>query len=541
MPTSSTDLLKTILQECAAALPAPWYPSSLVQETGISRDALDGALDELRLAGLIRLTDWEQGKGQGYTVTANGQKLLQDHRLFDRLGTGPVPRTRPTPPVLNLAEGERPPGWERAKAVRDALLTPSRPIVTLSLIATNVLIFLGGLAIAWQDGVHNEYLSTPLGGVATNDEAEIARIRQADKIRFASGAMNLTAVAGQGQWWRLLGCCFVHFGLLHLALNMYGLYVLGRLLEQMWGGGRFLALYLITGLAGSCAGLIFSPQASLQAGASGAVCGILLSMGTWVFLNRPYLPPALASSWLRGVAINVFLIGFLSLMPGVGAAAHFGGAAAGLVVGVPLLYSRFGRGPQRWLGFLGVLIAPLLCLGLLETSAPFQRAEARGKVEQARKEEEPTPKEVALARQEVKQARARYVPRLLTAEDLSWKANNAVVAPLAQKLKKGEQIIPEEAKAALAEVAKVRAALQEVAAFLEKAEPSSEAAVNQGLASAQQYVTAWSKYFEQFAQCLDARGNWNCGNVNTLNAHIGDVNIATWRLGKSVLRLRDDG
>src|SRR5437879_4299129 len=82
MADVSTDLLEMALREIAAARTEPWYPSVYCQATGVSRDALDRCLDQLRLAGLVRLTDWEQGRGQGYALTPEGQVVLDNPRLL---------------------------------------------------------------------------------------------------------------------------------------------------------------------------------------------------------------------------------------------------------------------------------------------------------------------------------------------------------------------------------------------------------------------------------------------------------------------------
>src|SRR5262249_22904687 len=141
--------------------------------------------------------------------------------------------------------------------------------------------------------------------------------------------------------------CFVHIGLLHLGVNMYSLYVVGPLLERMWGTWRYLLLYLITGLAGSTAVVIW-PKPVPTAGASGALWGLMASMVSWVLLNRRFLPGQLAATWLRQLAF-IFLINVAITfgVPNISIAGHFGGGIAGLVVAAPLEFVRYGRGWQR--------------------------------------------------------------------------------------------------------------------------------------------------------------------------------------------------
>jgi membrane associated rhomboid family serine protease len=84
---------------------------------------------------------------------------------------------------------------------------------------------------------------------------------------------HLIGVA-HGEWWRLITAAFLHYGPFHLLLNMLALYWFGSLLEQRIGSGRFLLLYLVSGLAGSAGALLWSPLVP-TVGASGAIFGIL--------------------------------------------------------------------------------------------------------------------------------------------------------------------------------------------------------------------------------------------------------------------------
>ena len=96
------------------------------------------------------------------------------------------------------------------------------------------------------------------------------------------GALEPDRIALYHEYWRLVSAMFLHGGLLHLAINMYVLWVLGSVIEPAFGSKRFLAIYLISGLFGSVASYMFSAPDVAGVGASGAIFGLL---GAWVAFN----------------------------------------------------------------------------------------------------------------------------------------------------------------------------------------------------------------------------------------------------------------
>src|SRR5713101_7198771 len=89
--------LESILLLCAKAAPDPWYPSVYAKESGNARESLDPYLDQLRMGGLIHLTDWVQGRGQGYALTPAGEQVVQNPRLMARLLAGKFIAAQPEP------------------------------------------------------------------------------------------------------------------------------------------------------------------------------------------------------------------------------------------------------------------------------------------------------------------------------------------------------------------------------------------------------------------------------------------------------------
>jgi rhomboid protease GluP len=339
MNHAELDSLLSILRRCGEAAPNPWYPSQDPALATIRPDGLDAHLDRLRLGGLMQLTDWVQGRGQGYVLTPAGAYILENPRELARLRDGAVMAAPGAQPAWQ-DEGDV--DSDRGKAVRNLARRPVRPVVTVGLIVINVLWFLAGMAQAYRENVPaKDYLYVPPMNVL-----------------IETGALAGALIA-QGQWWRLLSNCFVHIGLLHLALNMWSLYVMGRIQEGLWGHMRFLAIYLISGLGGSCAMVIANPQV-VGAGASGAIFGLMSSLAIWLILNRRFLGEG-ATSLLRRLMLVFVLNILISAAPHISAAAHFGGAATGLVVAFLLNEQQFRRGVVRWLCLVGVLAIPLFC------------------------------------------------------------------------------------------------------------------------------------------------------------------------------------
>jgi rhomboid protease GluP len=143
-----------------------------------------------------------------------------------------------------------------------------------------------------------------------------------------------------GQWWRLLASTFIHYGIMHLGFNMWCLWSLGNLAERLFGRGRFLAIYLLSGLGGSTASLLWHPVA-VSAGASGAVFGIAGGLATFLYLARIHLPERAARELLTSIVIFIaFNLAFGLTIPGIDNAGHVGGLVLGAVLGASLAHRR---------------------------------------------------------------------------------------------------------------------------------------------------------------------------------------------------------
>jgi membrane associated rhomboid family serine protease len=335
-----------VLLWVAAGGAEPWFPSVHARQTGTPRDSLDDPLTELRLADLVQIVAWVRGVGQGYALTPAGRAAL----------AGTSVRLVAPPPVVPARPVE-PAAEDESSAVapsRQYMLDLRPPVVTPALLVATVLWFFIGLVVAMRVGA-------PVGEYLGKGNAVVLA--------------RLGAVTGwdllRGEWWRLATNCFVHFGLIHLAMNMFSLGVVGPLSEVFWGRGRTVILYAVSGLAGSCLAMVLSPTAEggapvMLAGASGAIWGVSTSLVVWLMLFGSGLPPALAGDLFRRLCLTLAVNAAVSFLPTVSWQAHFGGGAAGALTAGLLNVVRFGDRRRRLAAVVALLLVPVVCVtGLL--------------------------------------------------------------------------------------------------------------------------------------------------------------------------------
>ena len=177
---------------------------------------------------------------------------------------------------------------------------------------------------------------------------------------FEHGALYGPLVA-QGDWYRLLSAAFLHYGPIHLGLNMLALWWIGRPLENYLGPVRYLLLYLVSGLAGSAGALIMNPTA-VTVGASGAIFGIL---GAAIVLERQ------GNYVLGGSALSLLIVNlaFTFAVPGISIGGHLGGAVGGALC--VLVLSRFGKGSAAYSRVDVLSIASLVAVGALSVAVAY--------------------------------------------------------------------------------------------------------------------------------------------------------------------------
>lgn len=171
-----------------------------------------------------------------------------------------------------------------------------------------------------------------------------------------AGAYSEPITGAPFEPWRMLTTVFAHASFLHIALNMYSLWIFGVLLEPLLGRARYLALFLISGFAGSVGVLLLASPLQPVVGASGAIFGMF---GAFFIIQRRM--GGNATQLLILVAINL-VIGFIPQF-GIAWQAHVGGLVGGVLVGLIYVETRT-LNRKRWQ--LPLLVA--LCVLLVVVS-----------------------------------------------------------------------------------------------------------------------------------------------------------------------------
>lgn len=138
---------------------------------------------------------------------------------------------------------------------------------------------------------------------------------------------NVTDLTKAGEYWRLITSAFLHAGIIHLAVNMYSLYVIGPQIESFFGKTKYLIIYLGSALFGSLLSTVFNTGISV--GASGAIFGLMGSLLYFGYHYRVYLDGVLKSQVIPLIILNL-LFGFM--VSGIDNAAHIGGLIGGLLI-----------------------------------------------------------------------------------------------------------------------------------------------------------------------------------------------------------------
>ncbi|RYF91111.1 MAG: rhomboid family intramembrane serine protease [Chitinophagaceae bacterium] len=148
---------------------------------------------------------------------------------------------------------------------------------------------------------------------------------------------NFGPLTMSGDWWRLFTNMFIHFGLIHLAMNMYCLYNAGIYLEPMLGKFRFAIAYVSTGILASLVSLWWHSEPANSAGASGAVFGMYGVFLT--LLLSKLIPERVRKALLQNIMVFVAFNLLYGLKGGIDNAAHVGGLLSGMLIGYAFTFA----------------------------------------------------------------------------------------------------------------------------------------------------------------------------------------------------------
>ncbi len=182
---------------------------------------------------------------------------------------------------------------------------------------------------------------------------------------------NFGPATKDGEWWRLATAMFLHFGLLHLAINMVALVEAGRFVERFLGPARFLLLYLGSGLAGNLLSLVMQGDRGISGGASGAVFGVYAALlhALWQERNALAKPEFRWLFW-GGTVFTAFNIALGMVIKGIDNGAHVGGFIFGLLAAVVLTQSTLDGAGLPGKVRTAAAMSLLAALGALAAAIP---------------------------------------------------------------------------------------------------------------------------------------------------------------------------
>jgi membrane associated rhomboid family serine protease len=203
--------------------------------------------------------------------------------------------------------------------------------VTLALIGVNVAMFLVTAVLTGLDG------QPPLQNYRAALFQQLAQV---------------PVLVATGDWWRPFTAAFLHYGVVHLALNMLSLLVFGSELERLLGRGRYLTVYLVSIAGGAAAIQLFGNHLGQVAGASTAIYGLMGAFGVVLVHQKQDL---------RGLLTLLGINLVISFLPGVSLIGHLGGLVGGAAAAAVLIATR----RRRPLAIAGVAVLAAVLLGLV--------------------------------------------------------------------------------------------------------------------------------------------------------------------------------
>ena len=176
---------------------------------------------------------------------------------------------------------------------------------------------------------------------------------------FVKLVLNPAQTAYTNQYWRFISSAFLHYGILHLAVNMFSLAVLGPGIERVLGAWRYGVLYVVSALGGSVAVYAFDNKFTSVAGASAAIFGLFGALAVLyrkLGLDlRALVPTILLNVWITFSVPNISWLG------------HLGGFVAGGLVAFAIIYAPTARRAVYQLSGVGLVLVALAGIALWRT------------------------------------------------------------------------------------------------------------------------------------------------------------------------------
>lgn len=205
---------------------------------------------------------------------------------------------------VKLTEDINRKNFEETKKAEE-IFSKKKPLITYIIIALCVIVYIVTSILS------NDFL---------NNSTEV--------LYMCGGLINKNNFYSNIEFIRLFSSMFLHASFIHLACNMYSLYMIGPQLESFFGKFKFTIIYIMSGVIGGLLSMLFQQDNVISVGASGAIFGLLGSLLYFGYYYRVYLGNAISSYILPIIILN-FIIGYM--ISGVNVVAHFGGLIGGVL------------------------------------------------------------------------------------------------------------------------------------------------------------------------------------------------------------------
>ena len=186
--------------------------------------------------------------------------------------------------------------------------------VTMTLILINVIIF----------------LLTAIASKSLLDINGLVLVKYGAKVNY---------FIDKGEIFRLVTCSFLHGGLMHLVFNMYSLFVVGTVVEKIYGIKKYLSIYFISAITSSALSYFFAPD-TISVGASGAIFGVLGAFLWFALKEKEHLQKGVIGNVIAVIILNLYIGLTASNIDNLG---HIGGFIGGFLLAIPLYKRNYDK------------------------------------------------------------------------------------------------------------------------------------------------------------------------------------------------------